>query len=158
VFDAGTAGGYNYSLKSKIELLTTATEAATANDTPAAALNATALPFIQTGGTLSADTDKDVIKIVLTAPAIVHVHAFASDDSTDTAVDILSNATQNPSVLTNYTTKPVDEGQCFALFGIPCGEDVTSPMLAAGTYFVVVSAGGAYDASAKSYSATIYLN
>jgi hypothetical protein len=161
VFDAGTAGGYNFSLANKIELLTTAAEPTTSNDTPGTALNATALPFMQTGGKLTSATDKDVIKITLTAAAIVHVHAFAADDSTDTAVDILSSAAQNPTVLTNYPRTagdPVDNGQCIQLFGIPCGEDVTSPMLAAGTYYVVISAGGSYDTSAQDYAATIYLN
>jgi hypothetical protein len=165
VFDAGTAGGYNYSLTSKIEALASAAEPTTTNDTPANALNATALPFAQTGGTLSAGTDKDVIKVVLTAPGVIHVSAHSSDDLTDTAIDILSNATQNPTVLTNYvdtTTTPaqppVNLGGCFPLFGLGCGEDITSPMLQAGTYFVVISAGPDFDPADKSYTALIYLN
>jgi hypothetical protein len=158
VFDAGTAGGYSYTLKSKVEQLTSGAEATTANDTPAASLNASALPFVQTGGTVSAMADKDVIKIVLSAPAVVHVAAHSGDDLTDTAVDILANGSGNPSVLTNYTTKPVDEAGCFPLFGLGCGEDVTSPMLAAGTYFIVISAGGAFDVADNSYTALIYLN
>jgi len=156
VFDGGTASGYNYSLSSKVEMLASAAEPATANDTPAAALAAPSLPFAQTGGTLSAATDKDVIKIVLSAPAVVHVSAHSGDDLTDTAVDILANGPGNPTVLTGTT--PVDAAGCFPLFGLGCGESVTSPMLAAGTYYVEISAGAAYDTTAKSYTALIYLN
>ncbi|HUS26987.1 MAG TPA: hypothetical protein VMZ53_00705 [Kofleriaceae bacterium] len=164
VFDAGKAGGYSYTLKSKIEALASAAEATTANDTPAAALAASALPFAQTGGTLSGTNDKDVIKIVLSAPAVVHVSAHSSDDLTDTAIDILANGSGNPTVLTNYVDPgppaqpPVDLGGCFPLFGLGCGEDITSPMLAAGTYFVVISAGGSFDVADKNYTALIYLN
>lgn len=162
VFDGGTAGGYNFSLKSKVEQLATAAEATGTNDTTQTALVASALPFMQTGGTLAAAGDKDWIKITLTAPAVVHLHAFASDDSTDTAVDILGSGSGNATVLTNYSRTtpgdPVDEGQCVSFLGNPCGEDVTSPMLAAGTYYVVITTGGSYDTSAKDYSAIISLN
>jgi hypothetical protein len=162
VFDGGTAGGYNFTLKSKVEQLTAAAEAAGTNDTTATALNAAALPFMQTGGTLSAAADADYIKIVLASPAVVHLNAFAADDQTDTAVDILASGSGNPTVLTNYQRTqgdPVDEGVCFQLFGIPCGEDITSPMLAAGTYYIVIKAGGEYaNVGGTKYTALIYLN
>lgn len=157
MFDAGVAGGYSFSVRDQIEQLATAPEASGINDTAQSALAASALPFAEIGGTLSAG-DKDWIKVTLAAPAILHVHAFADDDSTDTAVDILGSGAGNPSVLTNYMTKPVDDGQCFPLFGLACGEDVTSPMLAAGTYYVVVTTGGSFKATANMYSALVYLN
>ena len=80
VFDGGTASGYNYSLKSKVEALASAAEAAGANDTIATALVAPSVPFVQTGGTLTGANEKDLIKIVLAAPAVVHVSAHSADD------------------------------------------------------------------------------
>ncbi|HTL35245.1 MAG TPA: hypothetical protein VL326_19085 [Kofleriaceae bacterium] len=158
VFDAGTAGGYNYNVASKVEALASAAEPSSANDTPASALDATALPFAQVPAELSAATDQDVIKVVLATAGVIHVSAHSTDDLTDTAVDILSNAGGNPSVLTNYTTVPVNQAVCIPVFGIGCGEDVTSPMVPAGTYFVVISAGDDFVSTDQAYTALVFLN
>jgi hypothetical protein len=153
VFDNGTASGYNFSLAKKAEMLTSAPEAAGTNDTTATALNATALPFLQTGGTLSDAADKDMIKVTLAASGKLHVVAGSADGFTDTQVDVKSNGTT--SVLS--PAGPVDSGDFACLFAGQCGESVTSPMLAAGTYYVEVSAGPNWDASAKSYTALVYI-
>lgn len=156
VFDNGTASGYNFSLASKSEALTAAAEpAGTTNDTHATAPTAGGLPYAQTGGTLSDAGDKDYIKFTLTAAAKVTVVASAADGQTDTVVDI-RNATNTASVLS--PAGPINEGGCFPLFGLPCGEEVQSPTLQAGTYLLEVTAGPDFDDSANAYNALIYLD
>jgi hypothetical protein len=154
IFDNGTAAGYNFSLTSKAEALTSAAENDTANDTRANAPVAAGLPFMLTGGTVGTTTDKDYIKITLTAAAKVTVVTSSSDELTDTQVDIQDNSG------TSVVSGPVDAGGCFPLFGEPCGENVESDMLAAGTYFVEITPGAAYATSQthKAYTALVFLN
>lgn len=155
VFDNGTASGYNFSVTSKAEALTSGAEGSdTANNTTATAPTATALPYLQADGTLSGTGDKDYIKFTLTAAAKVTVVTDSSDDETDTAVDI-RNSTNTASVLNPAGPK---NGTCFPAFGLPCGETVTSPMLQPGTYFVEITAGTAFDAEFDAYTAIIFLD
>lgn len=157
VFDNGVAGGYNYSLKSKTEMLTSAAEAsdtANANGTTVGATVATALPFMQTGGTLASASDSDLIKFTLTTAAKVHVAAHSDDDLTDTVIDI-----KNSNGTTSAIGGPKDTDPDFTcgFFGV-CGEEfVTTGTLAAGTYYLQVSAGPNFDSGAADYTALIYI-
>jgi hypothetical protein len=157
VFDNGTAGGYNYSLKSKAETLASGAEAsdtANANGTTAGATVATALPFMQTGGTLASSGDNDMIKFTLTTAAKIHVSAHSDDDATDTVIDI-----KNSNGTTSAIGGPKDTDPDFgcAFFGA-CGEEfVTTGTLAAGTYYLDVSAGPNFDSGAADYTALIYI-
>jgi hypothetical protein len=154
VFDNGTAGGYNFTLKSKAEALTSAAEGDnTANNTAATAPTASAVPYLQTDASLAPDeTDVDIIKVTLTAAAKIHVVTSSADGFTDTAVDI-KNSTG--------TTSQLPEGQSddalTCIFNGVCGEDVVSPMLAAGTYVVEVTGGGSFDPGSTEYTTLIYL-
>jgi hypothetical protein len=151
VVDNGRAAGYTYSLKSKTELLTSAAEASEVNGTATGATVASMLPFTQTGGTLAAATDRDWIKVTLSAPAMLHVIATGPNDFTDTQVDIL-DSTGTASAIGG----PVDDGTCG--FFDPCGENFISPMLAAGTYYVDISQGATtFDASFNKYTAFVYI-
>ena len=155
VYDNGTAAGYNFSLSSKAEALTAATEPATDTTTNAAsAVTAGALPYMYTGSVGTA-TDKDFIKVVLAAPGKITIITTSAGDETDTQVDLqLQNGT---SVLNPQG--PVDAAQCVPFFGLGCGEQVQSPMLAAGTYYVEISQGGTdYDADFSDYTAFVLLD
>jgi hypothetical protein len=157
VFDNGTAGGYNYALKSKAEALASAAEASdttNANGSTAGATVATALPFMQTGGTLSSSSDNDMIKFTLTTAAKIHVSAHSSDDATDTVIDI-KNANGTTSAIGGAQDTSPDVNCGF--FGA-CGEEfVTTGTLAAGTYYLDVSAGPNFDDGAADYTALIYI-
>ncbi len=154
VYDNGTAAGYNFSLSSKAEALTAATEPATDVTTnPASAVTAGALPYMYTGSIGSA-TDSDYIKVTLAAPGKITIITTSAGENTDTAVDLtMQNGT---SVLDPQG--PID-GTCFPAFGFPCGEQVQSPMLAAGTYYFVISQGSTdYDADFSDYTAFVILD
>jgi hypothetical protein len=156
-FDNGTAAGYNFSISSKAEALATAAEASdttNANGSTAGATVASAIPFMQTGGTLSSESDNDMIKFTLTTAATIHVSAHSSDDFTDTVIDI-KNANGTTSAIGGPQDTDPDIGCGF--FGA-CGEEfVTTTTLAAGTYYLDVSAGPNFDSSAADYTALIYI-
>jgi hypothetical protein len=153
VFDGGTAGGYNFSISAKAEALTEAAEGTDGTTSQANALVAAGLPYALSGS-LSAANDKDYVKITLTAPAKVTIVTTSSGDETDTAVDLQSSG--GTSVL--MPAGPINDGGCFPLFGLGCGEQVQSPMLAAGTYWVQITAGADFDAATNAYTALIFLN
>lgn len=153
VFDNGTAAGYNFSLAAKAEALTEATEGTDGSTAQASAVTAGGVPYSFTG-TLGAANDKDYLKITLTAPAKVTIVTTSSGDETDTAVDL--QATGGASVL--VPAGPINDGGCFPLFGLGCGEQVQSPMLAAGTYYVQITAGVDFDDTINAYQALIFLD
>lgn len=153
VFDNGTASGYNFSITSKAEALTQATEGTDGSTNTATAVNAGGVPYTFSG-TLGAANDKDYIKITLAAAAKVTIVTTSAGDETDTAVDLqMLNGTSvlNPA-------GPINDGGCFPLFGLGCGENVQSPMLAAGTYYVQITAGADFDVATNAYQALIFLN
>jgi hypothetical protein len=148
VLDNGTASGYSVNLTATSEALTSAAEPnAPTDDAVGSAITAT-FPYRLTGATISAAGDKDYIKVVVTAAeATKHLHVIttAGDDPlTDTSVDIVdaSNASKIGGASDDSFT---------CILGGVCGEDVVAPALAAGTYYILVTDGGAYDPADKSY-------
>lgn len=154
----GTAAD-TVTLKGAVETLTSAPEGNdTTNGTNAGALVASALPFRETGGTLSSGSDVDEIKIHI-AGADVNKKAHINTDlggnpNTDTQVDVV-NCTTSASVVGG----PQDGTLCPSFFQCTSfNEDVTTPALAAGDYCVKVSVGGGgYDANNANYAAAIWL-
>jgi hypothetical protein len=167
VADLGTEAPYSFTVSGGAETLTSAAEGNDAtNGTIAGAgvLDATAIPFEQTGGTLSSAADIDIIKFTVAAGdanrSIELITDAGADPNTDTAVDIVDAA--GTSFLQAYGGGPVDgsecefgPGECFP--GDILGEDVVSDQLPAGTYYVKVSAGSLYATTDKAYTAIFWL-
>ncbi|HEX7702011.1 MAG TPA: hypothetical protein VF403_14845 [Kofleriaceae bacterium] len=159
LFDNGTASGYTTSLTAVSETLTSAAEpAAPADNTIATALTAT-LPYEMTGATLSSATTidpGDYVKVVIDAANAtkkLHIIAGGTNPATDTAVDFVSSAN------TSLVMGPIDGGapagqdggfSCGALG--QCNEEVLIGPFAAGTYYIKVTEGAAYDPSANDYA------
>jgi hypothetical protein len=127
--------------------------------------NDTDLPGAMSPATLSSATDIDVIKLTnVPKGATIFVDTTLGGDAlTDTAVDIENDAG------VSLTGGIVDGGvaggdggetcEDVAFFGGSCGEQVTSTATAAaGTFFVFISAGAAFDDTDDAYAALIELN
>lgn len=149
VYDAATGSGYEYTVSGVSEKLTSAAEGDdVSNGTTAGALVASAMPFQQTGGTLSGIADVDMIEFTVSAANAgkrLHIIADSADGETDTVVNVIDGSA------TSFTGGLVDEGGCFTLFGLTCGENVISDPLPEGTYYIEISAGAAFLADFDAY-------
>jgi hypothetical protein len=148
--------GYTYTLTGAAEQLTSAAEGNdTTNGTAGGALNASAIPFEQTGGTISSATDVDVIKVTVDAAhankSLHIVTDLGADVNTDTAFELTDCATGN----TSYTGGQVDGTEC-PFFCDNFGESAVSDPLPAGNYCLKISAGFQYSTADKAYTAALW--
>lgn len=146
VFDNGTAAGYPTAVTAYSETLTAVAEPTTNDNTTAGAVNASAFPFNLTAASLPADTDVDVIKVVVAGANVgkkLHVVTSGTDTLTDTALDIQTGGA-------SIVDGPVDNQLYCYYYGL-CTEDVTTDALAAGTYYIYVSAGAFYSTDDTDY-------
>jgi len=159
------SGASNYQIAGAAEQLTSAPEGAndTANGTAGGALVASALPFMQTGGTLSSASDQDWIKVTIAAgDANKHLHIITNagtDPNTDTTVAMINSGT-NADVLTTAEgglPPPVDQSDCSLLGCTDLGENVVSDALPVGTYLVKIGAGPAYATTDTAYVVAMWL-
>jgi hypothetical protein len=164
VFDGGSEAAYTVNVTAHADAVTTAAEGNdTTNGTDPGALAASALPFEQTGGTLSSASDVDEISFTVTAAEVSsgHNHAhiltdIGSDPATDTAVEVV-DAQGNAYTDDGFGGSVIDGSQC-SLFGCSSlGEDTVTKALPAGTYYLKVTAGQQYSTADKAYDALIWL-
>jgi hypothetical protein len=164
VADVQGGSGYTYTVSGAGEALTSAaygTHTTQGNTTQS--LPATALPFRATPVSMTTMNDVDVVSFTVTAGQVSagtnHAHILTntgSDPATDTAVELVDGA-QKDYLDDGLGNKVIDGSDC-SLFGCSSlGEDVVSPALPAGTYYLKISAGQQYSATHKPYDAVIWL-
>jgi hypothetical protein len=159
MFDNGTASGYTTSLTAVSETLTSAAEPAAPADNAIATAPTATLPYEMTGATLSSATTTDpgdYVKVVIDAAHAtkkLHIIAGGTDPATDTALDfVASNGT------TSMVMGPIDGGSAGGDGGFACGleglcnEEVLIGPFIAGTYYIKVTEGAAFDVSANDYA------
>jgi Quinohemoprotein amine dehydrogenase, alpha subunit domain III len=157
VLDTAGNAGYSVTIDAVSDPLTAAAEPAGATDDLIGGAPLATIPYEMTGATLSVMGDIDYIKVVIGAGDTtkkLHITTSAgTDDLTDTQVDVV-NSTNTASVLPGGAVDggtPGGDGGFECELGGICGEDVVVAPLAAGTYYIKVSAGSAYTTSDKAY-------
>ena len=151
VYDNADAAGYSFSLTGKTQTFTAFTEASDIGQSTGAAVVGT-LPY-KLSATLVSAGDQDWIKIVTTAPAVIHIKTTGNDASVDTQIDLLdSNGTSDPDFGGPLDENVVDydeEAITSDIFGDPV-------QVAAGTYYVAISAGAMYSGTHTGYTALVW--
>lgn len=148
VWDNTGASNFPYTITATQTQVTGAAEQSP-NESASQAQQATALPFLLKGATLTSETDEDWIKLTATAGDVgksIHVVTMPGDADCDPVVDVFESdgvtSLGGPSDDANYH------------------EDFTStPITAAGIYYVNIyaSSGGYFSASSPNYVALITL-
>jgi hypothetical protein len=137
---AGATGAYTMAATSTAPAATGAT---TANDgSKAGAVDATALPFVLTGGKLASGAATDWVKVTLPANGTLHVQTIG-DPLTDLSVALYQN---------DGTTQV---GTAFDSGGLV--DTTFGPVPSAGTYYVVFSAGVFFAPADATYQAVLRL-
>ncbi|HEY1693220.1 MAG TPA: hypothetical protein VGG39_13725 [Polyangiaceae bacterium] len=136
----GSTGAYTVGATTTAPAATAATTAA--DGSKAGAVDATALPFVLTGGNLTSETATDWVKVTIPANGTLHVQTVG-DSLTDLSVSLYE---------TDGTT-PV--GDAFDSGGLV--DTTFGPVTSAGTYYVVFSAGVFYDPADGTYQAILRL-
>jgi hypothetical protein len=162
VADTAEYGGYSFTVTGAAETLTTAAAVTTATSN-ATALDATVVPFEQTGGMVASTTYINEIKFTVDAGHANGTIELTTDMGTDpltgTAVDVVNAA--GSSFLSQYEEDPgvgpVDANDC-SIFGCAdYGCDVVSDPLPAGTYYIKITASPTYYTTAdQSYLAIFW--
>jgi hypothetical protein len=155
VYDLSGAMNYSFTLTSTVETLTVGSEGDDATNATiggAGVTTASASPFIQTGGAVSANNDLDIVKIVVPAGSpmigkVFHVTTSLSQDPfTALSVDVTTGSGGNTSIAGGPQT--ADALNCF--FAGICGVDFTTAAatpIVAGTYYFKIAADAANWAS-----------